>query len=112
MTAAWLVAGRGPGGTDAEAGTGQIVVPPVRDLPAATATALLQGKGLRVTLARQAHAEIAAGHAIETEPGPGGMLRPGQVVLLLISSGPATGPVPGVEGTQGGEAAAKLVAAG
>jgi serine/threonine-protein kinase len=67
------------------------------------ATNLLKAAGLTVTSQQQPSDTVAAGNVIGTNPPAGTQVAPNSNVTLLVSSGPATVPIPDVKGqTQAG----------
>ena len=69
-----------------------VVVPPVRQLPAADARQALTAFHLVVTVVQRPDPDLAAGLAIGTEPGQGASLAPGSAITLIVSSGPPEAP--------------------
>jgi hypothetical protein len=107
----WLVlrpGGVGPSGD----GSGLVAMPTVAGMSAEGAREALETLGLAVDEAQTAHGLIPVGDAVTTDPRPGEPVRPGQVVTLFLSTGPASGPVPSVVARDAAQAQADLIASG
>ena len=83
-------------------------VPEVSDAPAAEAQATLEGLGFVVETQERTNANVAAGNAVRTEPAAGEVADVGSTVVLTISKGPKTAPVPDVVGSGRGRAEADI----
>jgi serine/threonine-protein kinase len=87
-------------------------VPQVEGLEEQAAKDALTSRGLRWTIDRQAHDEIAEGVVISQEPPEGQQLKEGDTVSLVISLGRGLTPVPDLDGMTRDQAIAALEAAG
>jgi eukaryotic-like serine/threonine-protein kinase len=102
----------GPGaGTIVNTKPGTVLVPAVVGTTQAHATRQLQDLGLNVQARRQTSSR-AAGVVLAQVPKAGRRLPRGQLVGLVVSSGPPQTAVPNVVGMTAAEAAAKLRGAG
>jgi tRNA A-37 threonylcarbamoyl transferase component Bud32 len=88
-----------------------VPVPTVTGRPADDAQAAVRQAGLQPTLTEQHSTEVEAGVVISQQPA-GGSARPGSVVSIVVSSGPAVVEVPSVRGLSIDDAKQKLEAAG
>ena len=80
--------------------------------PAEEVTSLLQEAGMAVTVLQENHQQVEAGLVIRTEPPAGTLLRVGDPVTVVESSGPLFMSVPDLAGLTPEEAGAALSAAG
>jgi beta-lactam-binding protein with PASTA domain len=87
-------------------------VPDVVGLPSADAEAALVAAGYNVGSQEQASDTVVAGVVIETQPPAGIELATGEIVTLVVSTGPSTVEVPDVVGLALGDAQAQLEAVG
>jgi serine/threonine-protein kinase len=91
-----------------------VPVPNVQSLTVGDATALLHRLGLQVRVSHHPSLTVPAGSVISSTPGQGTLL-PGQTVVLVVSTGKPSVPVPALTGAQAasfGAAEAALKAAG
>ena len=73
--------------------------PDVVGMPQAAARDVLEGAGLTFTADRTAYSEsIPAGRVVDTDPGPGEDVLPGDTVAVTVSRGPERHQVPDVAG--------------
>jgi len=73
----------------------EVRVPLLAGLDMASARESVEALGLLLETVRQdAHPNIAAGGVLDQAPLPGTMIRQGRRIAVVISSGPAAGPVP------------------
>jgi beta-lactam-binding protein with PASTA domain/predicted Ser/Thr protein kinase len=93
-------------------GPSPIRVPDLKDQPAANAQAALVGLGFTVTQEKDFSDSIALGKVIRTDPPAGASAPKGSDVILVVSKGPRTFPMPGVVGQSRGAATAQLEALG
>jgi len=87
-------------------------VPSVTGLEGAAAFALLERKGFTPTRKYAPSTEIAAWHAVDTDPNPGTKLKRPVRVSLVVSTGPPKRPVPSLDGMDSEEAQSALHEAG
>jgi tRNA A-37 threonylcarbamoyl transferase component Bud32 len=88
-----------------------VPVPEVTGRPADDATAAVREAGLQPEVSEQPSTEVEAGLVISQSPA-GGSAKPGRVVSLVVSSGPAVVEVPSVRGLSIDDARRKLEDAG
>lgn len=94
-------------------GAGAIQVPPLAGAPPETAVEQLRQRKLVPGHRRQAPSDkIAAGLVVGTEPEEGTSVKPDTMVNLIVSTGPASKPVPKVVGQRLGRAKKALEEAG
>ena len=89
-----------------------VPVPDVAGLSAADGQAAIEAAGLVATSEEQLSADVEAGLVIETDPAAGTEVELGSTVTVMVSTGPATVPVPDVAGQAAADAQAALEAAG
>ncbi|CAN5712986.1 Stk1 family PASTA domain-containing Ser/Thr kinase [soil metagenome] len=90
-----------------------IIVPPVEGLLEEDAIATLEGAGLGVdVVGREPSSEADEGTVIAQDPGAGTEVAPGDVVGILVSSGPEEIELPDFTGQDADEAEAQLEALG
>jgi len=89
--------------------TAQVVVPEVAGQEAATAGATLSAKGFQVSPRAAASDKVDAGLAIRTNPAGGQKADKGSQVILIVSNGPSTAPVPTVDDGKSLEEAVALL---
>jgi beta-lactam-binding protein with PASTA domain len=87
---------------------GTVPVPDVAGLSAADGQAAIEAVGLVAATEEQPSAEVEAGLVIETSPAAGTEVDPGSTVTMIVSTGPATIPVPDVVGQTAADAQAAL----
>jgi serine/threonine-protein kinase len=87
-------------------------VPSVAGLESGDAVKLLERAGFVPTKRYAPSTEIAAWHAVETDPAQGTRVKRPAHVGVTISTGPPKVPVPGVEGLDGAEARKAIEDAG
>jgi hypothetical protein len=76
-----------------------VTVPNLEGRTVAEASAMARGKGLQVTVGREAYSEeVPAGHIVEHLPYPGKLVREGRSVELVVSLGPPRAKVPNMVG--------------
>ncbi|WP_336644742.1 Stk1 family PASTA domain-containing Ser/Thr kinase [Microbacterium sp. USHLN186] len=75
-----------------------VTVPNVVDLTSAEAEDVLQQAGLVPDMRNETSAEFDEGHVIRSSPTPGAKLNKGTVVIVYVSTGADTVPMPVVEG--------------
>lgn len=92
-------------------GPAQATVRDVRNMPQATATALLRSAGLKSQIRRVASTR-PSGVVVRQEPLPGVRTLKGSTVVLSVSSGVKPVKVPSVVGLTQGDAVTQLTAAG
>ncbi len=93
-------------------GSAFVDVPSVAGLESDDALKLLERTGFVPTKRYAPSTEIAAWHAVETEPGPGKRVKRPAHVRVTISTGPPKVPVPGVDGLDGAQARTAIEDAG
>jgi eukaryotic-like serine/threonine-protein kinase len=93
-------------------GPQNVVVPDVRRKPFTIAKTELEGKGLKVVIARRNHATVPKDQVISQSIPAGTTVPAGQTITLTVSDGPKKVPVPTVEGETEEQAKSELVAAG
>jgi serine/threonine-protein kinase len=98
-------------GTIVNTKTGTVLVPAVVGMTQAQATRRLQDLGLGAQ-AREQTSREPAGVVLAQTPKPGARLSRGQLVGIVVSSGPPQTAVPNVVGMTAADAAAKLHGAG
>ncbi|MBM3472226.1 MAG: PASTA domain-containing protein [Armatimonadetes bacterium] len=92
---------------------GLVTVPNLEGKTVAEATKLAEGKGLQVTIGREAHSEdVPAGRVIEHLPYPGKVVREGRSVELVVSLGPPRAKVPDLVGKSRADALERLESLG
>jgi beta-lactam-binding protein with PASTA domain len=91
---------------------GKNAVPSVTGLSAEQAKNAIVHAGLEPVVVPKQSSTVKKGFAIGTIPGSGTLLAKNKQVQLLVSTGPATAPVPGVVGETQAAASAKLTQAG
>ena len=89
----------------------EIAIPPVENLPASDAKALLEQAGFVVTTQNEA-STVTAGRATRTDPPAGALATSGDAVTLFISTGPEQVAVPNTEGQDEAAATNTLTQAG
>jgi eukaryotic-like serine/threonine-protein kinase len=89
-----------------------IKIPDLKDQPAANAQAALVSLGFTVTQKQDFSATIQPGNVIRTNPPAGTSAPKGSEVILVVSKGPRTFPMPNVVGLTKEEATAQLEALG
>lgn len=90
----------------------RIAVPGLLNLEADTAKKLIDGLGLRYQEAGSDYNELPAGRVIRQSPPEGDLLRPGDMVSVVVSLGPQLLSVPSLLGMRYEEAKEKLMAMG
>jgi serine/threonine-protein kinase len=93
-------------------GPGNVLVPPVENLPREQALKELGDAGLKVTVSDQSSEQVREGFAIRTVPGEGTPVEKGSRVRLFVSTGPEQVSVPSVTGLSRDSAQDSLRAAG
>ncbi len=93
-------------------GSAYVDVPSVAGLESDDALKLLGRTGFVPTKRYAPSTEIAAWHAVETEPGPGKRVKRPAHVRITISTGPPRVPIPNVDGLDGAEARKTIEDAG
>jgi beta-lactam-binding protein with PASTA domain len=102
------------------AGTGYLLrpgalwarVPDVSGLARAAAEERIAGAGLGVAGSRTVASDAPPGEVVGSRPGPGGLLRQGRGVVLIVSRGPDLADVPRLVGVGRGEAEELVRSAG
>ena len=95
------------------AGPPPVTLPNLRNATVAAAAARLRAEGFQwQLLGHRPSSHIAAGRVLSESPPAGTVLRPGQTVGLLVSSGPSPVVVPPLVGDDQQQAAEALTAAG
>jgi eukaryotic-like serine/threonine-protein kinase len=89
-----------------------VTVPGVVGQSETAATAKLKRAGLTAVPSLTSSASVEAGRVISQSPGAGAVVKKGARVTIVVSGGPASKPVPGVEGLTATAATAKLREAG
>lgn len=87
-------------------------VPDVTGQTTADAQATLEALGFHVEVTQDFSTDVPRGHVISTDPPPGSKPPKGSTVMLFVSKGPKTFPMPNVVGMQREAAVAKLEALG
>jgi serine/threonine-protein kinase len=91
---------------------GLVTVPDLQGTTVAEAAKAAEGKGLQVTIGRDAHSEdVPAGRVIDHLPYAGKMVRQGRTVELVVSLGPPRAKVPNLVGKSRGAARGLLESA-
>ena len=93
-------------------GTKTVTVPPVANQPVAAALATLARAGLRGVTSTEFSFTVQDGQVIRTNPTDGTKVGPNSTVLVVVSSGAQTGPVPDVTGKSLSDAEAAITSAG
>ena len=93
-------------------GTKTVTVPPLQNQPVGVALATLAQAGLRGVTSTEFSDSVAAGLVSRTDPTDGTKVQPKSTVLLVVSSGTQTGPVPDVTGKSLTDAESAITAAG
>ena len=89
-----------------------MAIPDVHGQPSAAAQTTLEGLGFQVQQKQDFSATIASGFVIGTRP-PAGSMRPkGSTIVMIVSKGPKTFPMPNVVGMSKEAALAELQALG
>lgn len=70
-------------------------IPPLRGNTLAQATIKLQQLGLEVKVVRRADGSVQPGEVLESDPGPGETVDPGETVTLYIATAPTAAPSKG-----------------
>jgi len=91
---------------------GRVAVPNVTGETEQAASARLRKAGLSPAPSLASSATVASGRVISQAPGAGARASSGSRVSIVVSSGPGSAPLPGVEGLTGVEALSRLRAAG
>ena len=90
------------------AGPPRIPVPDVGNLDAALAQSLVAAAGLTVSQVESVQADRATGLALMTRPAAGTALSPGAGLILVVSRGAPTIPIPDLLGMASGDARTRL----
>jgi serine/threonine-protein kinase len=90
----------------------QVTVPNVVGRTEAVALARLRGAGLTPVAATVASATVASGLVVGETPSSGTVVGKGTRVSILVSTGPGSAALPGLEGLNAAQAARRLRAAG
>ncbi|MFN2526339.1 MAG: Stk1 family PASTA domain-containing Ser/Thr kinase [Actinomycetota bacterium] len=93
-------------------GPEDVEVPDVVGLTLEEARAELRDVGLKAEVEQVSHPEAPEGEVVRQFPGPGQVIDAGSRVVLEVSSGPETVPVPGVVGLSEEDAVTTLQGAG
>lgn len=96
----------------ASSGPPEIAIPDVEGFDAALALKVLGAAGIQVSGTDSVSNGAPKGTALATRPAAGTTRGPADSVQLVVSSGPATAPIPDVSGLTYQEASAKLFNAG
>jgi serine/threonine-protein kinase len=93
-------------------GRGKVTVPDVTGQNEQAADAILRHEGLTPEPQLQSSSTVPTGIVISQSPGPNTRVSSGSHVTLMVSGGPASAPVPDVEGLTEAQALEKLRKAG
>ncbi|MEX0868991.1 MAG: Stk1 family PASTA domain-containing Ser/Thr kinase [Nitriliruptoraceae bacterium] len=93
-------------------GPAPVAVPDLVDRPLDEATALAEGRGLRIVTTDRSHNPAPAGTVLTQSPAAGTELRPGTPIDVTVSDGPPPIEVPAVRGELVEDAVAVLEALG
>ena len=89
-------------------GPAKIAVPDVIGSSQQAATQRLTAAGFQVAPSTHSSAVVPAGDVISTNPPPGALALPHSTVMLVVSSGPPTAPVPNTVGETAAQARSRL----
>ena len=93
-------------------GQDRIEIPDVHTKSAADAQQLLQTLRIKLMVENASNDTVPVGAVVGTDPAAGTLVKPGDTVALILSSGPPQVQVPGVAGETQADATAALTAAG